>query len=105
MKYVSIKVNDIGLAEWERKKIRLAEAEIVNNIFDMRPYFNDKILKLRLPIYKETASYGHMGRKPQTVLKSFCLSNGNKIEMELFTCEKLDFVEKIKSHFANYFKK
>jgi S-adenosylmethionine synthetase len=74
-------------------------AEIINNIFDMRPYFIEKRLKLRSPIYQETASYGHMGRKPQNVIKSFYSNDGNKIdvEVELFTWEKLDFVEVIKS--------
>jgi S-adenosylmethionine synthetase len=76
-------------------------AQIIQKIFDMRPYFIEKRLKLRYPIYKETASYGHMGRKPQVVLKTFNLPSGESktIEVELFTWEKLDYVDKIKEVF------
>ena len=64
----------------------------------MRPYFIEKRLKLRNPIYTETAAYGHMGRKPALVTKTFNSPNGESktLEVELFTWEKLDFVEKIK---------
>ncbi len=73
-------------------------AKIVEEIFDMRPYFIEKRLKLRNPIYSETAAYGHMGRKPQFVTKTFYSPNGESktLEVELFTWEKLDMVEKIK---------
>ncbi len=73
-------------------------AKVVEEIFDMRPYFIEKRLKLRNPIYFETASYGHMGRKPETVSKTFNSPNGESktLTVELFTWEKLDFVEKIK---------
>ena len=73
-------------------------AIIVEEIFDMRPYFIEKRLKLRNPIYLETASYGHMGRKNQIVNKTFKSSSGESkvIKVELFTWEKLDFIEKIK---------
>ena len=71
-------------------------------IFDMRPYFIEQRLKLRNPIYSETAAYGHMGRKPETVTKSFRSPNGEQKEVtvELFTWEKLDFVEIVKSAFG-----
>ena len=52
-------------------------ANIISEIFDMRPYFIDERLKLRNPIYKETAAYGHMGRKNETVKKSFKAPDGN----------------------------
>ena len=73
-------------------------AMIVEELFDMRPYFIEKRLKLRNPIYSETAAYGHMGRKSEFVTKTFTLPNGESksIEVELFTWEKLDMVEKIK---------
>ena len=73
-------------------------AKIVEEIFDMRPYFIEKRLKLRNPIYTETAAYGHMGRQPITLIKTFNSPNGEckELEVELFTWEKLDFVEKIK---------
>ena len=61
----------------------------------MRPYHIEK--RLNFPIYTETASYGHMGRKPEIVNKTFYIINGEKknIEVELFTWEKLDFIEKL----------
>ena len=78
-------------------------AEIVTNLFDLRPYFIEKRLKLRKPIYSETAAYGHMGRKPELITKKFISSSGNlkEIEVELFTWEKLDYVEKIKELIIN----
>ena len=74
-------------------------AKIVEEIFDMRPYFIEQRLKLRNPIYSETAAYGHMGRKSEFVNKIFYSPNGESktLEVELFTWEKLDMVEKIKS--------
>tara|TARA_B100001939_G_scaffold255084_1_gene221982 strand:- start:1127 stop:2377 length:1251 start_codon:yes stop_codon:yes gene_type:complete len=73
-------------------------AKVVEEIFDMRPYFIEKRLKLRNPIYSETAAYGHMGRKPKFVNKTFSSVSGESktIEVELFTWEKLDMVEQIK---------
>jgi S-adenosylmethionine synthetase len=64
----------------------------------MRPYFIEKRLKLRNPIYLETAAYGHMGRKPELVTKTFKSPNGESktLEVELFTWEKLDYIEKIR---------
>ena len=87
------------------KKVDLKDGEIakkVEEIFDMRPYFIEQRLKLRNPIYSETAAYGHMGRKPETVTKTFTSPNGEQktVEVELFTWEKLDYVEKVKEAFG-----
>jgi len=77
-------------------------ASKIGEIFDMRPYAIEQRLKLRNPIYSETAAYGHMGRKNEIVKKSFKGANGEEkeLEVELFTWEKLDFVDKIKAAFA-----
>tara|TARA_B100001564_G_C20650589_1_gene676608 strand:- start:663 stop:1913 length:1251 start_codon:yes stop_codon:yes gene_type:complete len=76
-------------------------AEKISKIFDMRPYFIEKRLKLREPIYLETASYGHMGKDPIVIKKEFTDQNGNKLEkeVELYTWEKLDYVNKLKLEF------
>ena len=76
-------------------------AQKVSELFDLRPYFIEKNLKLRNPIYSETAAYGHMGRKPKTVTKTFTKPGGEKVELEveLFTWEKLDRVDQIKEKF------
>ncbi|MBL7752922.1 MAG: methionine adenosyltransferase [Chitinophagaceae bacterium] len=76
-------------------------AAIVAKIFDMRPYAIEQRLKLRNPIYSETASYGHMGRKNETVTKVFNKgkSNEKKVTVELFTWEKLDYVDQVKKAF------
>ncbi len=75
-------------------------ARTLETIFDMRPYAIEQRLKLRNPIYSETAAYGHMGREPKVITKVF-KNAGKKIELEveLFTWEKLDYVDKIKSAF------
>src|SRR5258705_9407281 len=80
-------------------KVKAVDGEIskiVESIFDMRPYFIEQRLKLRNPIYSETAAYGHMGRKNETVEKTFISPEGRKItkSVELFTWEKLDYVDK-----------
>jgi S-adenosylmethionine synthetase len=85
-------------------KVSLTDGEIakkVEAIFDMRPYFIEQRLKLRNPIYSETAAYGHMGRKNEIVTKHFLGPNGQKVtkEVELFTWEKLDYVDTVKSAF------
>ena len=76
-------------------------AEKVSEIFDMRPFAIEKRLKLRSPIYSETAAYGHMGRKNETVTKTFSQPNGETktLDVELFTWEKLDYVDKVKEIF------
>jgi S-adenosylmethionine synthetase len=96
----SINVNTYGTA-----KIDLSDGEIgkiVEGLFDMRPYFIEQRLKLRNPIYSETAAYGHMGRKNEVVTKTFRSPNGKdkKVKVELFTWEKLDYVSKVKKAFA-----
>jgi S-adenosylmethionine synthetase len=85
-------------------KVSLTDGEIakkVEAIFDMRPYFIEQRLKLRNPIYSETAAYGHMGRKNEVVTKEFFGPNGQKVtkEVELFTWEKLDHVDAVKRVF------
>ena len=96
---VGIFVNTYGTS-----KVNLSDGEIgkkIEELFDMRPYFIEKRLKLRSPMYLETASYGHMGRDNKIVKKEFVSQDGNtlNLQVELFTWEKLDFVEKIKEHF------
>ncbi|WP_333808864.1 methionine adenosyltransferase [Flavobacterium sp.] len=95
----SINVNTYGTS-----KVNLTDGEIskvVESIFDMRPYFIEQRLKLRNPIYSETAAYGHMGRTPETVTKTFTAPGGESktVTVELFTWEKLDFVDKVKTVF------
>lgn len=85
-------------------KVDMTDGEIarkVREIFDMRPGIIEQRLKLRNPIYSETAAYGHMGRDPRTVSKTF-KSNGEEksLEVELFTWEKLDMVDKVKEAFG-----
>lgn len=86
-------------------KVDMTDGEIskkLNEIFDMRPYFIEQRLKLRNPIYSETAAYGHMGRKNEIVRKTFVGPDGTVVEreVELFTWEKLDYVDKIKKAFG-----
>ena len=77
-------------------------AEKVEQIFDMRPASIEERLKLRQPMYSETAAYGHMGRTNEIVSKTFTQPNGENInlDVELFTWEKLDYVDKVKSAFG-----
>ncbi|OIP81734.1 MAG: methionine adenosyltransferase [Porphyromonadaceae bacterium CG2_30_38_12] len=79
-----------------------AIAEKIEKLFDMRPKAIEDRLKLRNPIYEETASYGHVGRTPHEVVKTFKDGNGNEISktVELFTWEKLDMVETIRAEFS-----
>jgi len=99
-KPMGIYVNSFGTA-----KVDLSDGEIarkVSELFDMRPYFIEQRLKLRNPIYSETAAYGHMGRKNEVVEKTFTSPDGKTVKkkVELFTWEKLDYVNKIKKAFA-----
>jgi S-adenosylmethionine synthetase len=92
-------VNTYGTA-----KVKMNDGEIariVEKIFDMRPYAIEQRLKLRNPIYAETASYGHMGRENKEVTKVFNKGKENekKVKVELFTWEKLDFVKQVKTAF------
>jgi S-adenosylmethionine synthetase len=77
-------------------------AEKISEVFDMRPSAIEERLKLRNPMYSETAAYGHMGRNNETVTKTFSQPNGAsiKVDVELFTWEKLDYVEKVKTAFG-----
>lgn len=94
---VSLYVNTRGTA-----KINMSDAEIsarVSKMFDMRPRAIEKRLGLRLPIYRETAAYGHMGREPQRVTKTF--DHGRIVkEVELFTWEKLDMKDAVREAFG-----
>ncbi len=97
---MGIYVNTYGTAKVDLTDGAIAEK--VSEIFDMTPYGIETRLKLRNPIYAETAAYGHMGRNPETVTKVFEGANGEKKEVavELFTWEMLDFVDKIKEAFG-----
>ena len=77
-------------------------AEKVSKIFDMRPAAIEERLKLRNPMYSETAAYGHMGRENEVVTKTFEQPNGESVtlDVELFTWEKLDYVDKVKAEFG-----
>jgi S-adenosylmethionine synthetase len=99
-KPTSINVNTYGTSKVNMKDGEISK--IVEGIFDMRPYFIEQRLKLRNPIYSETAAYGHMGRTPQVVTKTFKTPNGEEknITVELFTWEKLDYVNEVKSAFG-----
>ncbi len=97
---ISIFVDTFG-----KKNVTLTDAQIgekIQEMFDLRPYAIEQRLKLRRPIYEETAAYGHVGREPQVVKKRF----GNRytdtleVEVELFTWEKLDYVDQIKKAFG-----
>lgn len=96
----SIYVNTFGTAQVDMNDGEISE--LVQEIFDMRPYFVEQRLKLRNPIYSETAAYGHMGRKPEVVTKEFISHDGKTVKkkVELFTWEKLDYVPKIKKAFG-----
>jgi S-adenosylmethionine synthetase len=85
-------------------KVDMTDGEIakkIEEIFDMRPYFIEQRLKLRNPIYSETASFGHMGRDYEKKTKVFEAPNGEKktLEVDLFTWENLDYVDRIKAAF------
>jgi S-adenosylmethionine synthetase len=99
-KPMGIYVNTYGTA-----KVGLKDGEIakrIEELFDMRPYAIEQRLKLRNPIYQETAAYGHMGRTNEVVNKTFKTPDGKSLslEVELFTWEKLDYVDKIKKAFG-----
>ena len=99
---VSIFVNTYGTSHVKDSDSEIAEK--IKKHFDMRPYAIEQRLKLRNPIYRETASYGHMGRKPEVVVKEFedLTGSGKKFtrEVELFTWEKLDKVEDLRKEFG-----
>ena len=97
---VSMHVDTFGTSH-----VALSDSEIalrLPQLFDMTPYGIEQRLKLRAPIYRETATYGHMGRIPRTVEKTFCDHGGEPFSrtVELFTWEKLDRVDDIRAHFG-----
>lgn len=96
----SIYINTFGTCEFNLTDSEIAEK--VTEIFDMRPAAIEERLKLRQPMYSETAAYGHMGRKNETITKTFEQINGRKkkVEVELFTWEKLDYVDQVKAAFG-----
>jgi len=99
------KPTSINVVTYGTSKVNMTDgaiSKIVESVFDMRPYFIEQRLKLRNPIYSETAAYGHMGRKPETVTKTFQLPNGapKTMTVELFTWEKLDYIDQVKSAFG-----
>ncbi len=107
----------IGVAEpmgiyvntYNKSKVNLTDGEIaekIGDIFDLRPYAIEQRLKLRSPIYSDTAAYGHMGREPEIKKLKFTNTNGEEVvhEVETFTWEKLDYVDKIKEAFKDNYK-
>ena len=101
------KPTSINVVTYGTAKVKLTDGQIAEKImkmscFDMRPYFIEQRLKLRNPIYSETAAYGHMGRKNEIVEKTFTSPDGKSIKqkVELFTWEKLDAVKEVKKVFG-----
>lgn len=99
-KPMNLYINTYGTSQ-----VPLSDAEIaakIEKLFDMRPKAIEERLKLRNPIYEETASYGHVGRTPCTKVKTFTDGNGHAVtrEVELFTWEKTDMIDAIKSEFS-----
>ena len=97
---MNIYVNTYG-----RSRVAISDSEIarkIENLFDLRPKAIERSLKLRQPMYSETAAYGHMGRRPETVVKTFTshYHETKTIDVELFTWEKLDRVDDIKREFG-----
>ncbi len=100
-----VEPTSIYVDTYGKSKVEMSNGEIskkVAEIFDMRPAAIEKRLKLRNPIYRETSAYGHMGKEPRTVTKIFESPYNGKItkEVELFTWEKLDYVDKVKEAFG-----
>jgi S-adenosylmethionine synthetase len=99
-----VKPTSIFVDTYGSSKVDLSDADIAAKaapLFDLRPYAIEKRLKLRNPMYLETASYGHMGRQPVKITKTFQSPYNGKVskEVELFTWEKLDYLELIKKEF------
>lgn len=98
-----VEPTSININTYNTSKVSLSDPEIaekVSEIFDLRPYAIENRLKLRNPIYLETAAYGHMGRQPQEITKVFESPYSGRVEktVELFTWEKLDYLNTIKKH-------
>ena len=103
-KPMGIYINTYG-----KSNVNLTDGEIatkVGEIFDMRPFAIEQRLKLRTPIYSDTAAYGHMGRESETKKLTFKNTNGREVvhEVETFTWEKLDYVDQVKEVFKDFFK-
>ncbi|MCG8323719.1 MAG: methionine adenosyltransferase [Cytophagales bacterium] len=103
-KPMGIYINTYG-----KSNVNLTDGEIatkVGEIFDMRPFAIEQRLKLRSPIYSDTAAYGHMGRESETKKLTFKNTNGREVvhEVETFTWEKLDYVDQLKEVFKGFFK-
>lgn len=98
-KPMGLYVNTYGTAKVDMNDGEIAK--VLEGVFDMRPYFIEERLKLRQPMYSECAAYGHMGRVPTVVNKTFKSADGKekKMKVELFTWEKLDYVPKVKKAF------
>jgi S-adenosylmethionine synthetase len=99
-KPMNIYVNTYG-----RSRVKMSDGEIaqkIEKLFDLRPKAIERTLKLRQPMYVETAAYGHMGRQPQVVKKTFTshYHETKTIDVELFTWEKRDRVDDIKREFG-----
>jgi len=99
-----VEPTSININTYNTSKIGLSDpqiAEKVSEIFDLRPYAIEKRLKLRNPIYLETAAYGHMGRQPKEITKIFESPYSGRVEktVELFTWEKLNYLNEIKNSF------
>ena len=97
---ISIYVNTYG-----RSRVQMSDGEIarkIGELWDLRPYAIEQSLQLRLPIYTETAAYGHMGREPRRVVKHFHsdLLGDKELEVELFTWEKLNRAKDVKKAFG-----
>ena len=101
---LSIYIDTFGTSNLTISDEKLSQE--IYKIFDLRPYFIIERLKLKRPIYTESASYGHMGREPKTLDKSITLKDNTnkKISVELFTWEKLDYVDLLSKNFEKYFK-
>lgn len=98
-KPVGLYLNTYGTSKVDMNDGQIAK--IISKLFDMRPYAIETRFNLRTPIYQETAAYGHMGRKPETVTKIFNKGKKNekKVKVKLFPWEELDYVSKIKKEF------
>ena len=99
-----VEPTSININTYNTSKVSLSDPEIavkVREIFDLRPYAIENRLKLRNPIYLETAAYGHMGRQPKEIIKVFESPYSGRVEktVELFTWEKLDYLNEIKNTF------
>ena len=99
-----VEPTSVNVDTYGTSKVAMSDGEIskvIEKVFDMRPGMIEQRLKLRNPIYIETAAYGHMGRNPRTVVKNFSspYSGERSVEVELFTWEKLDYVDRLKKEF------